>query len=229
MYLDPRLQCIAGKVKKGSYPADIGTDHAYIPIYLILNLICTRAIATDISDGPIERAELNVRSSGLLDRIKLKKGYGLLPVLDDDIDCAILAGMGGNLICDILESQKTKAQRIDYFIIQPMQFPERVRKFLCGNGYHIYDEELVKDDNKIYQVMSAMHGIESVDDSIYFVIGKRLIEKKDPLLPEFLGSKIMETGKIIESIERRGSADSRQRLEEYHERLVKFEEILKCL
>lgn len=229
MYLTPRLKCIADKVKRGSYPADIGTDHAYIPIYLIQNGICDRAVATDVRDGPLERAGVDIQNFKLWDKIKLRKGYGLAPVLGDDIDCAIMSGMGGYLICDILSSEKSKAEKIDYFIIQPMQFPERVREFLYNNGYHIYEEELVREDNKIYQVMCAEHGEETVDDSIHFEIGKRLIEYKDPLLPVFISSKMSETEKIIKNIESNGSMKSVQKLQEYRDKLAKYKEIYKCL
>lgn len=228
MYLTPRLQCVAGKVKIGSYPADIGTDHAYVPIYLVLNGICSRAIATDVRDGPIGRAKINVHNYGLSDKIRLEKGYGLSP-LNDDIDCAILAGMGGYLICDILSSEKHRAEKIDYFIIQPVQFPEKVREFLYNNGYRIYDEELVREDDKIYQVICAVHGNEIIDDSIYFEIGKKLIENKDPLLCEFISYKISEAEKIIRNIESNGSPHSAQKLHECRERLVKYKEIYKCL
>lgn len=229
MHLTRRLQCIANKVKKGSYVADIGTDHAYIPIYLVLNGICKRAIATDIKDGPLEHARKNVYSYGLMNDIKLKKGQGLLPVMDDDIDCAILSGMGGYLICNIINSQKCKAEKVNYFIIQPMQFSEKVRQFLYNSGYHIFDEELVEEDNKIYEVISADHGIEKIDDNIYFEIGKSLIYKNDPLLPKFINGKIKEAEKIIRNIELNGSEISKKRSDECRNKLVKYKEILKCL
>lgn len=229
MKLSPRLEYIASFVKKDSYIADIGTDHAYIPIYLIRNSICSRVIATDVRTGPLLRAEKNIRLYGLKDRIDTRKGYGLSPVEKNEIDGAILAGMGGYLICDIIDNDKDKADKINYFIIQPMQAPEAVRFYLYENGYRICDEMLVKENDKIYQIMYAEHGEDKIDDEIYLEIGKKLISNKDPLLGELVESKIWSTNKVIDKIEDKNSDNASKRINECKVRLKKYEDVLKCL
>jgi len=229
MKLSPRLQCIAEKVNPGSYIADIGTDHAYLPIYLIENGICIRAIATDVRRGPLDRAWENIKANGLLNKIELRLGYGLSPIGRDEVDCAVLAGMGGYLICNILDEGRRKAESIKYFIIQPVQAPEVVREYLYKNKYTIYDEQLVKEKDKIYEIIAAAHGEDSLIDPIYCEIGRKLIEKKDPLLPEFISLKIEELKKVIGKIGRENSANARTRLAECKAKLKSYEGVLKCL
>lgn len=229
MKLSSRLQCIADRIDKNTYIADIGTDHAYIPIYLIRRGICSRVIGTDVRTGPLNRAERNVRLYGLQDRIELRKGYGLSPVAYGEIDCAVMAGMGGFLLCDILEKEKEKAQKIEKFIIQPVQAPEAIREYLYINDYRIYDEVLVKEKGKIYQIMTVGHGTEYIDDSLYFEIGKKLIDRKDPLLTELIEGKIDELTKVIHKIGNEDTENALNRLEECKYSIKRLEEVLKCL
>jgi Predicted SAM-dependent methyltransferase len=229
MNLNLRLKCVADRIRRGSYPADIGTDHAYIPIYLIKNEICGRVIATDIRRGPLLKAEKNILEYGIKDRILLAQGPGLTPVLNHDIDCAILAGMGGRVIRDILEDGKSKAGMVDYFVIQPVQYPEVVREYLYNNNYSIQEDRLIKENGRIYQVMTAVHGTDIIDDCIFFEFGKKLIENKDPLLHEYIEKKISELKKVIEKTGIENSDNAGRKFEECTERLKKFEEVLRCL
>lgn len=229
MELTPRLYCAAEKIKKCSFPADIGTDHAYIPIYLVKTGVCDKAIATDIRLGPIKRAEKNIKMYNLQDKIIVRQGAGLSPIRTGEVDCVILAGMGGYLISSILEDGKEKTNDIEYFVFQPMQAPEVVRKYLSENNFIIFDEQLVKEDGRIYEVFAAEHGSDSNDDEIYYEIGKRLIEKKDPLLEEFVENKMKNILEIIRKISKTESVNAQTRLIECKEKLKKYQEVLKCL
>jgi tRNA (adenine22-N1)-methyltransferase len=229
MKISPRLKSTADLIKKGSYPADIGTDHAYIPIYLIKTGICDKAIAADIKKGPLLRAERNIKIYGMQDRISIRRGSGLSPIEIGEVDCAILAGMGGYLICNILDKDKRKAKSIEYFVFQPMQAPEVLRKYLYHNNYRIIDEKLAKEDDKIYQVITAEHGTEYVEDDIYFEIGKNLINSRDPLVNEFLYKKILSLKKVMLKIDMENSQNAKLRFEECEYKLKRYEEILKWL
>lgn len=229
MKLSPRLKCVADMVEKGSYVADIGTDHAYIPIYLIKEGFCKRAIGTDVRTGPLKRAEENVKIYGLKGSIELRQGYGLSPIAECGADCVIMAGMGGYLISDILDKDKLIAKKIDYFILQPIQAPEAVREFLYKNGYKIYDEALVRENQKIYQVIAAKHGTEEIDDNIYFEIGKKLIDKNEPMLTELIERKIEELDSVIHKVGTMNSINAQNRVEECRAKIQKYREVLKCL
>lgn len=229
MKIAERLKVTADKVKPGSFAADIGTDHAYIPIYIIKTGICDKAIATDVRTGPLERAKTNVRMYGLENNIELKQGWGLEPVYYDNIDCAILAGMGGYLICNILMRCRQKADKIDYFVLQPMQFTGVIRKYLYCNGFRIYDESLVKENNKIFEIIAAEHGHDNIDNEIYYDIGKSLIDKKDPLLGEFIQKKMDEINCILEKINPAKSDNGYKKIQECRMKLDEYEKILKYL
>src|SRR5690554_6508909 len=95
MNLSPRLQIIANHVPKDSICGDIGTDHAYVPIYLIQNNICNGIIATDINRGPLEIAKEQIEAAGYKDQIETRLGNGLKPIKPGEVDCVVIAGMGG--------------------------------------------------------------------------------------------------------------------------------------
>lgn len=229
MKLTGRLKTVADKVSIDSSIADIGTDHGYIPIYLTKNKICKFSIATDVRKGPIEKARKNISIYNLEDKIELRKGSGLRPIRKGEVDCAILAGMGGCLICDILEDGKYIADTIEKFIIQPMQAIEVTAEYLYNNGFKIYDNSLVKENGKIYQVMSVCHGQDYIDDKVYFEIGKKLIENKDPLLEEYVELKRQDVIKVIIKVQNIDSMSAQERLKECKYKLKKYEEVLECL
>lgn len=229
MKIAKRLKVTADMVLKGSYAADIGTDHAYIPIYLVRQNISGRVVATDVRYGPLKRAKRNIVMYGLEDEICLKQGWGLEPVYDIDVNCAVLAGMGGYLICNILGTGYKKAESIEYFILQPMQFSAELRKYLYCNNYIIYDESLVKENGRIFEIMAVRHGHDSINDSIYYEIGKKLIEKKDPLLREFIQYKIDDINKIMQKIGQPSTEGGLARLRQCRMKLKAYEEVIECL
>lgn len=188
--LTNRLKLIAEKVDYKANVLDIGTDHGYIPIYLIENKICNYAIASDINDGPLQIAARNIERYNLTDKINIIKSDGLTNVPVNNIDNVIIAGMGSYQIINILKEGKEKIKNINKIIIQPMQYIEILRKWLNLNNFTVIDEELVKEDNKIYNVIVVKEGKQNIDKEIYYYIGKKLVENKDPLLKEFLEKKI---------------------------------------
>ena len=149
--LTPRLQCVADCIKPCNILADIGTDHAYIPIYAIQNNIAKKSIAGDVVKGPLNIATDNIMSHGLGDKIT--------PILANGLDAAngadviVIAGMGGKLICEILDANPEIAKAADYMIIQPMTCSYELRRFLHENNYEITDEKLAKEEDKIYNIM----------------------------------------------------------------------------
>ena len=153
--LDNRLLSCASLVRQGSVAADIGSDHAYLPIYLVRHGICPRAIASDINEGPVNRAKINVRLSGLSDKIDILLADGLDKAASYKPDDIIIAGMGGELIRDIIsasEYAKTKGVRL---ILQPMTMPHILREYLAGAGFNIIDEKICSAQDKYYQIICA--------------------------------------------------------------------------
>lgn len=182
--LTPRLQCVADCVKNCNLLADIGTDHAYIPIYTVQKDIANKAIASDVVKGPLKIAADNIKSHGLEDRITPVLANGLDSAKDADV--IVIAGMGGKLICSILENNMNIAKNTDYMIIQPMTCSYELRKFLHENGFSITAEKLAREEEKIYNIMVVKKGNEKFDDEFYYHIGKKLFENHDRLLSEYI-------------------------------------------
>lgn len=204
MLIKGRLALIASKVPKCNCVCDVGTDHAYIPIYLIKNDICCRAIASDLTAGPIETAKRNIDLFGLNSNIETRIGYGLSTLRKNEADVIVIAGMGGMLIAEILEKDIDKARTASTLVIQPMSAVEITRKWLYDNGFDIFDEELVKEGRKIYNVIVAKWtGRKRKIDEVYYYIGEMLEKKRDPLLKEYITRRLNTLRNILEEIERK--------------------------
>ena len=176
--LDERLMACADFVRPGSVAADIGSDHAYLPIYLVKNGICPKAIASDINEGPINRAKINIAEAGLENKIctlladGLDKAAGLSP---DDV---IIAGMGGELIRDIIDVSVYVKNNDIRLILQPMTMSDVLREYLYAGGYDILDEKVCVAAGKCYQIICAhFDGISKEFDETELTIGIPTIKK----------------------------------------------------
>lgn len=150
--LSCRLQAVADMVNEGARVVDVGTDHGYIPAYLIKNNIAKSVIACDINEKPLASCKRYISSLGLDDNVKCVLSDGLQSI-DGDYDTVIIAGMGGELIAQILEN----AENIRHcrLIINPMTHPELARKWLYDNGFCIENDIVVADLKHHYSVLSA--------------------------------------------------------------------------
>lgn len=191
MELSLRLKKIASMVDKCECIADIGTDHAYIPIDLIKEGKCNRAIASDVNKGPLKKALINIKDEGLNDKVECRLGGGLSTLKPFEANAAIIAGMGGNLIRDIIAENLSLFKNMEYCILQPVQNPEVLREYIYNMGFLIIDEELVIEDNKFYEIIKLKYdnNIKEVD-TIYYEIGKKLFDKNHNLLKEFINYKL---------------------------------------
>ncbi|MBQ7956476.1 MAG: SAM-dependent methyltransferase [Clostridia bacterium] len=154
--LDARLKMAAEEVRPGKRIADIGTDHAYLPAFLIENNICPSAIAADIGKGPLENArKITSTSKDLSDRIELRLSDGLKEIKEDEVDDIVIAGMGGILIAEILTAAPWVKDENKRLILQPMSHAEDVRKYLCENGFEIIKEKACTDGRHNYIIIVA--------------------------------------------------------------------------
>ena len=201
MELSKRLMKIASYVNYCEAIADIGTDHGYIPIYLVKNNKCNSAIASDINKGPIEKASTNIRFEGLSEKIKCLLGGGLKPLKVGEVNGVIIAGMGGNLIRDIILEDIEKVKLYDFLILQPAQNPEVLREFLYNNNFEILNEDLILDDGKFYELFKVKYNENAkkinVKDEISYEISSILLESNNSLVNEYIKSKIKKYENII--------------------------------
>lgn len=208
MKLSKRLQTIADFVKKGAVVADIGTDHAHIPIYLIKNNIISKAYACDINAGPLEKAKENINYYGVKN-IELRLSNGLEKLKTDEADTFIIAGMGGELITDILERGRIFFDAERKFILSPHTKTDEVRKYLLSNGFEITKEDMCIDEGKFYTVMEAVYiGKTFSYTNGELLFGKYLIDNKNTVLFEYLKK---EKQKYLNIIAGDGINDTRRR------------------
>ena len=200
MKLSKRLQTIADFVKKGAIVADIGTDHAHIPIYLIKNNIISKAYACDINAGPLEKAKENINYYGVKN-IELRLSNGLEKLKTDEADTVIIAGMGGELIIDILDRGQGFFDKKNTFILSPHTKIEEVRNYLLRKGLKILKEDMCIDEGKFYTVMEVKC-IENKEmySEAELLYGKYLIENKHPVLIRFLKKEEAKYISILSNI-----------------------------
>lgn len=185
--IDKRLKTVADNVSFCKSAADIGTDHAYIPIHLILNGICAEVIASDIKKGPLEAARRNIEKFGLGQFITTRLGNGLSVLAEEEVETVIIAGMGGVLITNILENDRRKSKAIKNYVLQPNYAAEYLRKWLYNNGFEIYDEDLAKEGRKFYNILRVRPNGEPIQKTdIEYLVGEKLIAKKHELFSDYI-------------------------------------------
>ena len=198
--ISQRLQTIASLIKHDTV-LDIGSDHALLPVYLAENSCGVRVCATEISEGPFNIAEKAVISAGLFHRIELRRGDGFEPVSAGEFETAVIAGMGGMLIIEILGKALEKARAFKQLILQPQRDVAAVRRYLYANGFYINDE-IMLFEGKYYTIIEAAPG--SVPEAAYscleFEFGRKLIEKKCGVLKNYVKDEIMRKGRVISGL-----------------------------
>ena len=176
MALSHRLSTILKLAGGSNILADIGTDHAFLPIECCIAGLCNRAIACDINKGPLKTAAANIKAAGLCDRIETRLGDGLAPLNLNEADCIVISGMGGGRIWNILLDEPDKARYAKRIILQPQHDLEELRKNLHCNGYDITDEKLVAEDERFYVILVVSYSgdVKTWADEEYFY-GKYLM------------------------------------------------------
>ena len=155
--LSPRLQLLADWVPQGVRLADVGTDHAYLPVWLTLHGRVTSAIASDLRKGPLERARETGRTYEA-EGIDYRLGDGLAFIRPEEADTIVIAGMGGENIASILAAAPWTADGQHTLLLSPHTKAEELRLFLMDHGYAIRREALVRDRGTLYPVMEVTAG-----------------------------------------------------------------------
>ncbi len=178
-FITPRLREIAALVHGGAALIDVGSDHAYLPIYLVLEGKADRALCTDVNEGPLRHSVENITRFGLADKIGIQKADGLIGVDMGAYDTIVIAGMGGILISEILQNAGPLTEK--RLILQPMTAIEELRRFLLANGFRITEERLAREGEKLYTVIAAEKGQDTPYTEAEFLLGRK--SKASPLYP----------------------------------------------
>lgn len=222
MKLSERLARIASYIKPGLVVADIGTDHALLPVYLVREGICQKVIASDLYEGPVNSAKKTVASFGLSEQIEVRQGDGLRVLQPGEAEVVVIAGMGGQKIKKILESSPEVVDSVLRFVLQPQKSSGLVRRWFFKQGWALTDEDLVFSDEHFYEIdifdkhaswgkdyfgfmveyveRMELHfpGIDQ-EKLIQYLLdtGPALIAKKHNLLTMFLEKKIEDFDKVL--------------------------------
>lgn len=184
--LSKRLRAAADLSREGSFVADVGTDHAYLPLWLLTEGRIRGGVVSDINQGPIDRAAAHIRQYGAEGKLTPVLCDGLSALSEYHPEDIFVLGMGGELIARIIDEGSMTRKTGVRLILQPMTHPERLRRFLWENGFRITHETLVKEE-KIYQVMAAEYtGVTEEYDELSLYFGKENLRRGEPLLWELM-------------------------------------------
>ena len=229
MDISLRLKCIANQIDLCHSVGDIGTDHGYIPIYLVNQGKCKTAIASDINKGPVEKARFNIAIQNMENVVTCRLGAGLSILKPGEVDSVIIAGMGGNLIKDIIENDLEVFKSMDYAVLQPVQNAEILRKYVLEKGFVIIDEDLCKDEHKYYEIIKVKFGVHPIKkEDIFYEISEELIIKHHPLLKEYTNFKIKKYNKILLKISEETPLSQKRKVE-LKIKIQSLKELLICL
>ncbi|MFD1418129.1 tRNA (adenine(22)-N(1))-methyltransferase [Companilactobacillus keshanensis] len=179
--LSNRLQAVSKMVDTNARVADIGSDHAYLPVELIENNTIDYAIAGEVASGPMSRSKEDIDKFGLSKKIDVRLGDGLAVIeAADKIDTVVIAGMGGILICDILtRATENQLSNVNTLILQPNIGEPLVRHWLIENGFAIVDEDLLEDEHHDYEIIKAQKVTNSSELSeAQYLMGPILMKRK---------------------------------------------------
>ncbi|MBQ6569228.1 MAG: SAM-dependent methyltransferase [Clostridia bacterium] len=209
--LKPRLLCAASMVKKGKRIADIGTDHAYLPIWLAQNNIIEHAIASDIRKGPYLSALENIKKYGVDSIVEARLGAGLETVSQGQADCIVICGMGGELMVEILRACPFVRELGMELVLQPMTHAEILRKYLYDSGFEITLEKAVYDSRHYYTVISAEYtGLKKDMGDAFYYMG--LLDTSDPMAKKYLGTNLRHIKNRAGGLQLSGDAENANRL-----------------
>lgn len=242
VHLSKRLLAVAGLAGSCKTVADVGTDHGYIPVHLVLSQQAEKAIAMDVNSGPLRRAEEHILQYGLEKQIETRLSDGLAALKPGEADVIVAAGMGGALMQRILAQGRELAQKAGRLVLQPQSEVMAFRQFLFTGGYQITAEDMVLEDGKFYPVIAAQYiGCEkdaaplslvhesqhNPEDSsilrqshrIACKFGPILLQQRHPVLQQFLLRQQQQKQKILGQLQANAKQDATGRRQELLEEL----------
>jgi tRNA (adenine22-N1)-methyltransferase len=232
MRLAGRLKKIAGFVPPGARIADIGADHAYLPLWLLKNGIVDFAVAVDIADGPCRAAAAAVAAAGVAGRIQVRQGDGLTPLKAGEVDVIVIAGMGGAAIAEILAKRPELLAQVNSLILQPMTGGRALRFWLCTGGWTLAGEDLAAEGRKLYEIIFAQKNPAAKPefyDHFQLEAGPLLLKAGHPLLKRHIGNIAARYAGVCRGMEKSRAAVRGARYETARAILTAAEEYLKCL
>lgn len=255
--LSHRLGTIAGLVTDGARIADIGSDHALLPVYLVSKGQCPSAVAGELNQGPFEAAQRQVREAGLSQCIDVRKGNGLAVITPGETDTVTIAGMGGQLIATILEEGRIagKLEHVSELVLQPNVGEDAVRHWLTQHGWALMAEVIIEEDGKIYEVLRAVRAANAAshneelyqasrlpvqsnsvvsisnDQAIELIyrFGPYLLTEPNEVFYLKWESELRKMDRVCQQMEQSGAEEAIDRAKQFRLDMAQMEEVLACL
>lgn len=229
MQLSLRLKAIADMVSKGNRLVDVGCDHGYLPVYLVLNKVIPFAIAMDVRKGPLSKAQEHIARYHLEEYIETRLSNGLEALQLGEGDTLVIAGMGGPLMESILEARKNIRDSFKEMILQPQSDIPHFRKYILEQGWDIIEEKLIEEDGKFYPMMKVIkteeHNHDLTQEEMFF--GRNLLLSDNNVFIRFLEREKRIKEEIKKKLEKTNTISTNQRFEEIQEELQLINTVLK--
>ena len=204
-----RLNTLAKMVDPDSKVADIGTDHAYLPIELVKSRKIKFAIASDVAEGPLENAKSDIAEVGLSDQIETRLGNGLETIThQDQVDTVVIAGMGGKLMVDILDTAWSKDFQFKNLVLEPNIGEAGVRNWLMMHNYQIVAEKLIAEAGHTYELIKARLTSDKHDlteKEIFF--GPFIMREKNPVFYQKWQGQLQYYEKLLQNLNKARKKD----------------------
>lgn len=226
--LPERLKRITQFLPKGSFFADIGSDHAYLPIAVCQMDPTAKAIAGELNEGPFQAAIQHVKQYGLADQIEVIKGDGLAVIQDKKVKQVVIAGMGGGLIRSILEAGKAELDRVERLILQPNVDSQVIRAWLMQTDYRLVEEEILTEDGHTYEILVADKIVDGKPMSYTeqeLLFGPFLLKKRHQVFVDKWNRELTHYQRIITQIKQAKVPDI-EKIEFYERQISWIEEVL---
>lgn len=229
--LSMRLKRVFDYIPEGTRLADIGSDHAYLPCYAVLNKRCTSAIVGEITEGPFNSARSTIRQSGLEGIVEARMGDGLEVLTPNEVDVITIAGMGGSLIASILEKGKEKLEGVETLVLQPNIGAHQIRKWLDQEGYSLIEEDILEEDTKIYEILvaskSSTYKPYSGSKAKEMFIGPHLMRKRNEAFIKKWNHERKNFERILLQLQSaKQTEESMQKIKEIKQKLEWIDEVL---
>lgn len=225
--LSMRMKMNADLVPKGSAVADIGCDHGYVSIYLATVKKCRRVIAMDVNAGPLSIARDHIKQTDMHKIIECRQSDGMEALQPGEADTVLIAGMGGMLICRILQQSKNILDEVNTLVLQPQSDQMEVRCKLFELGFRIEEERFCKDAGKYYLAIRAVRGTETEPyTNAEYRYGRILLERKDPLYNQYLLEEMNKREHLLSKLLDHPSERAKVREMQIHRELIELKQLM---
>jgi len=205
--------------------ADIGSDHAFLPIYLAQRGKISFAVAGELNEGPFKGAERNVRKRGLTEQISVRKGNGLAVISPGEVETVTISGMGGGTMRDILAAGIEKLDGVSRLVLSPQGDSDQLRQWLLAHGWKIIDEDMLVEDERIYEFIVCERGEMTIEDPVVLEFGPFLLERKHPLIIDRADYELGKIRRALPALEHAKGESGEARRAELLARRTMLEEV----